>query len=31
MEWWMWALLAWIVASVCIAIGLSRWFRWLRD
>ena len=26
----MWALIAWLLASICIAIGLARSFRWLR-
>lgn len=32
MEWigWVLMLVAWIVASVCVALGLARWFRWIR-
>lgn len=32
MEWtgWLLILLAWILASVLIALGLARWFRWIR-
>jgi hypothetical protein len=28
---WLLVGLAWCLASVCLAIGFSRWFRWLRD
>lgn len=30
MEWWMWLIIGWAGASVCTALALSRWFRWLR-
>lgn len=25
-----WALVGWLLASVCVAAGLARWFRYLR-
>jgi len=28
---WGWLLVLWVVASVCFALGIARWFRWLRD
>jgi len=30
MPWWMWLLLVWLAASLLLAWGASRWFRWLR-
>jgi hypothetical protein len=29
--WLVWVLGRWLLACVCLAAGLSRWFRWLRD
>jgi hypothetical protein len=26
----LWVLLGWMLASVCVAAGLARWFRFLR-
>jgi hypothetical protein len=31
MEWWVWVLIGWIMASIVGGILASRWFRWLRD
>jgi len=28
---WGWLLVLWVVASVCFALGIARWFRSLRD
>jgi hypothetical protein len=27
----LWVLVGWLLASVCVAAALSRWFRWLRE
>jgi hypothetical protein len=27
---WMWVLIGWCLASVCVALGVGRWFRYLR-
>jgi hypothetical protein len=29
--WWAWVVIGWCMASVCIALGLARWFRFLRE
>ena len=28
---WAWVFIAWALASVCVALGLGRWFRYMRD
>jgi len=28
---WAWLLVLWVVASVCFALGIAKWFRWLRE
>jgi hypothetical protein len=28
---WLVLLGVWLLASVCFALGIARWFRWLRD
>lgn len=32
MDWFGWALIlvAWIITSIFVALGMVRWFRWLR-
>jgi hypothetical protein len=31
LPWWAWLVVGWVMASFCVAAGLARWFRWLRD
>ena len=31
MKVWVFVAAAWVAASSVVAIGLARWFRWLRD
>jgi len=28
---WAWVVVGWCLASVCLALGVARWFRFLRD
>jgi hypothetical protein len=28
---WLVLLGLWLLASVCFALGIAKWFRWLRD
>lgn len=28
---WLWFFVAWCVTSVVVALGLGRWFRFMRD
>lgn len=28
---WAWLLLAWALLSTGLALGMARWFRWLRE
>jgi hypothetical protein len=28
---WLWLLAVWVVLGLVLALGLGRWFRWLRD
>jgi hypothetical protein len=27
---WLLLVMAWLLASVCLALGIARWFRYLR-
>jgi len=27
---WLWIVLGWFSAALLVALGLSRWFRWVR-
>jgi hypothetical protein len=27
---WAWVVVGWVLASVCLAAAVGRWFRWLR-
>jgi len=29
--WFVWLVIGWLMASVCVGAALARWFRWLRD
>ena len=31
MEWWGWMLVTWVGASILVALGMCRWFKFLRD
>ena len=30
MDWWLWLLVGWVFSSMVVALGVSRWYRWLR-
>jgi hypothetical protein len=31
MPWIIWLAIGWLGACVCLAIGITRWFRYVRD